>query len=117
MITGKILKHNGWPEGRIIGLAKKAAEQLSGTGLEHDAILARLDAVRAQPGDFLSDAMLGDLARECLRHFAPQPDRRRMTPCGPKRCRIASGAASTSTTARWRRWRPRCVCRSRRRAR
>ena len=75
MITGKILKHQGWPEGRIIGLAKKAADQLSGTGLEREAILARLDAVRAEPGNYLSDPMLGDLARECLRHFGPQPDR------------------------------------------
>ncbi len=71
MITGKILKHNGWPEGRIIGLAKKAAQQLEATELDRDVILSRLAAVRAQPGDYLSDEMLGDLARECLREFAP----------------------------------------------
>lgn len=75
MITGKILKHNGWPEGRIIGLAKKAADQLWDNELDRDTILARLDSVRAKPGDYLSDPLLGDLARECLRHFAPQADR------------------------------------------
>ncbi len=74
MITGKILKHNGWPEGRIIGLAKKAADQLWDNELDRDTILARLDEVRAKPGDHLSDPLLGDLARECLRHFAPQAD-------------------------------------------
>ena len=75
MITGKILKHHGWPEGRVIGVAKKAGEALMGAGLDRDAALARLDAVRDRPGEFLADALLGDLARECLRHFAPPPAR------------------------------------------
>ena len=56
MITGKMLKQRGWPEGKIIGLAKGAAGVFEGRGLERDAILDRLDAVRAQPGDFLADA-------------------------------------------------------------
>jgi len=73
MITGKILKLNGWPEGRVIGFAKKAAEQLESAGVERDAILAQLDRVRAQPGDFLSDTTLSDLARECLRLTTPEP--------------------------------------------
>jgi len=72
MITGKILKRNGWPEGRIIGLAKKAAEQCETNGMDQDAILAQLDRVRTQPGDFLSDAVLGDLARELLRASTPK---------------------------------------------
>jgi tRNA-splicing ligase RtcB len=72
MITGKTLKLNGWPEGRIIGLAKQAAEQLETNGLEQDTILAQLDRVRAQPGDFLSDAVLGNLARETLRLSTPK---------------------------------------------
>jgi len=71
MITGKILKRNGWPEGRSIGLAKTAAEQLKSSGMDQDAILARLDRVHAQPGEYLSDATLGDLARETLRLSAP----------------------------------------------
>jgi tRNA-splicing ligase RtcB len=74
MITGKILKLNGWPEGRIIGLAKQAAEQLQASGLDREAILAQLNAVRAQPGEYLSDAALRDFARECLRVFAPEPE-------------------------------------------
>jgi tRNA-splicing ligase RtcB len=75
MITGKILKFYGWPEGRIIGLAKTAADKLWTDEVDRDTILARLDDVRAKPGDYLADPLLGDLARECLRHFAPQPDR------------------------------------------
>jgi tRNA-splicing ligase RtcB (3'-phosphate/5'-hydroxy nucleic acid ligase) len=71
MITGKTLKRNGWPEGRSIGLAKKAAEKLESSGMDQDAVLAQLDRVRAQPGEFLSDAVLGDLAREMLRLSAP----------------------------------------------
>jgi tRNA-splicing ligase RtcB len=67
MFTGKVLRRAGWPEGKIIGLAKAAAEQLSNDGLERDAILDRLNAVRSSPGDFLGDPALADLARECIR--------------------------------------------------
>jgi tRNA-splicing ligase RtcB len=67
MITGKILKINGWPEGKVIGLAKAVAATLESEGLERDAVLTRLDAVRVEPGDFLADPMMGDLARELLR--------------------------------------------------
>ena len=72
MITGKTLKRSGWPEGRVIGLAKKAAEQCEAQGVDQDAVLAQLDRVRAQPGDFLSDAVLGNLAREILRTSTPK---------------------------------------------
>ena len=75
MITGKILKFYGWPEGRIIGLAKTAADKLWTADVNRDAILTRLERVRNQPSDYLADPILGDLARECLRAFAPQPDR------------------------------------------
>ena len=68
MITGKILKLNGWPDGKIIGLAKAVAEQLEADAFgDRDSILARLDSVRQNPGSFLADPLLGDLARECLR--------------------------------------------------
>ncbi len=67
LITGKILKLNQWPDGKVIGLAKTAANQLVEQGLERDAVLARLDAVRQSPGDFLADSLFADLARECLR--------------------------------------------------
>ncbi|MFZ5879689.1 MAG: RtcB family protein [Chloroflexota bacterium] len=67
LITGKILKLHGWPDGRVIGLAKKAAEALSAEGANRETILARLDAVRSEPGPFLADSVLADLARECLR--------------------------------------------------
>ncbi|HET9979375.1 MAG TPA: RtcB family protein [Ktedonobacterales bacterium] len=67
MISGKILKTYGWPEGKIIGLAKAAAEDLSRAGLEQDAILVWLDGVREEPGRYLADPTFAALARECLR--------------------------------------------------
>ena len=70
MISGKILKTHGWPEGRILGLAKAAAETLEAAGLERDAVLAWLETVRAEPGTYLADPKLAPLARECLRRAA-----------------------------------------------
>jgi tRNA-splicing ligase RtcB len=70
-ITGKILKLNNWPDGKIIGLAKHIASELGEQGLERESILARLDAVRDNPGQFLADALMADLARECIR-LAPK---------------------------------------------
>jgi tRNA-splicing ligase RtcB len=67
MISGKILKTYGWPEGKIIGLAKSAAEDLAKTGLEQDAILVWLDGVREDPSKYLADPTFAALARECLR--------------------------------------------------
>jgi tRNA-splicing ligase RtcB len=75
MITGKILKQRGWPEGKVIGLAKTAAATLELQGSERDEILQRLDAVRAAPGDYLADPLLGDIARECLRRQAVDASR------------------------------------------
>jgi len=71
ILTGKILKHHNWPDGKIIGIAKRIAAELAGQGLEREAILARLEAVRNEPGPFLADAQMAELARECIR-LAPQ---------------------------------------------
>jgi len=67
IITGKILKLNNWPDGKIIGLAKEIAAELAETGLEREDILARLDSVRLNPGQFLAEPLLAELARECIR--------------------------------------------------
>lgn len=67
IITGKILKLNNWPDGRIIGLAKNISTQLSAEGLSREAVLNQLDAVRQNPGNFLADSLMADLARECIR--------------------------------------------------
>ncbi|HSQ39445.1 MAG TPA: RtcB family protein [Anaerolineales bacterium] len=75
IITGKILKLNGWPDGKIIGLAKDAAAQLLEQGLDRDSVLARLEAVRRDPGSFLADASLAELARECLRLNQPKEEK------------------------------------------
>jgi tRNA-splicing ligase RtcB len=67
LITGKILKLHNWPEGKVIGLAKRAAAELAAQGSERDTVLAHLDAVRNDPAPFLADPILAELARECLR--------------------------------------------------
>ncbi|MBK8420178.1 hypothetical protein [Candidatus Villigracilis saccharophilus] len=77
IITGKILKLNNWPDGKIIGIAKSISEQLSAQGLSREAVLSQLDAVRQDPGPFLADPLLADLARECIRltqKAEPSPD-------------------------------------------
>lgn len=73
MITGKILKLRGWPDGKIIGLAKAAAAVLAKTDDNQEAVLLTLDLVRMMPAEYLSDPVLGDLARECLRRAEPMP--------------------------------------------
>ena len=73
MLSGKILKAQGWPEGRVIGLAKTAARQLEDSGQARDDILARLDGVRVAPKDHLDDPLFGALAREWLRRSQPEP--------------------------------------------
>lgn len=67
LITGKILKLNGWPDGKIIGFAKLAAETLAGQDMERDVILEKLNAVRDDPGRFFADPVLSDVAREWVK--------------------------------------------------
>lgn len=71
VISGKILKLNGWPEGHLIRLAKDAADTLWNEGFEREQILEKLEAVRADPQAFLDDAALGELARELAKPGAP----------------------------------------------
>jgi tRNA-splicing ligase RtcB (3'-phosphate/5'-hydroxy nucleic acid ligase) len=73
MITGKILRLRGWPEGNITSLAKAAAAILAKTEDDQEAILFSLDLVRMMPGEYLNDPVLGDLARECQRRAQPKP--------------------------------------------
>ena len=67
IITGKILKLNNWPDGKIIGLAKDIGNKLIENGMERDAVLAQLEAVRQDPGSFLADSQYAELAREWIR--------------------------------------------------
>jgi tRNA-splicing ligase RtcB len=67
IITGRILKNENWPDGRIIGLAKIVASQLAEQGANREAILSALDEIRQNPGKFLADKLKADLARECIR--------------------------------------------------
>src|SRR5688572_1514093 len=70
IITGKILKQRGWPEGKIIGLAKEVGGRLMAEGIDRDAVLTRLDAVLAAPRDFFEDPVLVDVAHELVRRQA-----------------------------------------------
>ena len=72
LITGKILKLHGWMDGRVIGLAKDAGNALLDEGLDRDSVLSTLEAVRQNPGSFLADVRLADLARECIRLSQPE---------------------------------------------
>jgi tRNA-splicing ligase RtcB len=74
VLTGKILKLHGWPDGKIIGLAKSVGNRLTDEGLDREAVLARLEAVRKDPGPFLADALMADLARECIRLARKEED-------------------------------------------
>ena len=67
MITGKILKMRGWPEGRVIGLAKASAQILSAQGKSREDILLQLDEVRAEPARFAADATYAALVEEITR--------------------------------------------------
>lgn len=69
-ISGKVLKLNGWPEGPLIRLAKDAAQRLWEAGLDREAILERLNAVRANPAAFENDETVGKLARELMAQHA-----------------------------------------------
>jgi len=72
IITGKILKLNNWPDGKIIGLAKDVGNKMIEQGIERDAVLSKLEAVRQNPGSFLADSLLAGLARECIRITQPK---------------------------------------------
>lgn len=67
IITGKILKLNNWEDGKAIGLAKEAGNKMITSGMNRDAALSALEAVRTNPGNYLADTLLADLAREILR--------------------------------------------------
>ncbi|WIG61822.1 MAG: RNA-2',3'-PO4:RNA-5'-OH ligase [Ktedonobacterales bacterium] len=86
MLSGKILQASGWPQGKVIGLAKMAGQTLADAGLDQEAVLARLAAIREKPGDFLADPLMAELARECIRRAAaealPVEDALRDTPLG-----------------------------------
>ncbi len=66
MITGKVLKKQGWTQGWRVGLAKAAPAALSDAELNlgQAAILARLDAVGKDLPRFLDDPIMEPLAIE-----------------------------------------------------
>jgi tRNA-splicing ligase RtcB len=67
MISGKILKQYGWPEGRVMGAAKAAVDALEAGGLTREQALARIDQVRTDPDTYSDDPLLDRLATEVKR--------------------------------------------------
>ncbi len=75
MFTGKVLKSRGWPEGKIIGLAKAAAQKMEASGHDEATILDRLDKVRENPSEYLATPLFADLARETIRRTTTETSR------------------------------------------
>lgn len=73
MLTGRELMDLGWPEGRAIGAALRAAEEMRASGEDEAAILRELEAVRADP-DGEASPILEPLARELGRMREPEKD-------------------------------------------
>jgi len=46
---------------------KRYGNKLVDQGMDRDAVLTQLEAVRQNPGSFLVDSLYADLARECIR--------------------------------------------------
>lgn len=63
-ITGTNLLEIGYTEGKILGLALAAAQQLSGQ--EKTAVLALLQKVKDYPENFLDDETMGTLAKAMI---------------------------------------------------
>ncbi|KOR30039.1 RNA 2',3'-cyclic phosphate--5'-hydroxyl ligase [Achromatium sp. WMS1] len=66
-MTGKILKLHQWPEGKLIGIAKKLGNQLIAQDIDRNAVLERLNSVRLNPENFMDDVLFKELADECIR--------------------------------------------------
>lgn len=75
-ITGKDLIERGWPQGKVIGLALKAANAGEAgplEGAERERQLETLEHVRRKPGQWTMTERYGDLAQEIVRLDTPEP--------------------------------------------
>ncbi|MEM1093286.1 MAG: RtcB family protein [Bacteroidota bacterium] len=73
MMNGTTLLEHGWPEGPVIGVALKAAEQLMAEGLGEAAVLAALEQVKDAPQHVEADSILQPLAQAVLAAMSPEP--------------------------------------------
>jgi tRNA-splicing ligase RtcB len=65
-INGNVLQMRGWPAGKPMGLALKAAKSLQAQAIETNDILLDLDAVLANPAAYVSDATWRDVAHALI---------------------------------------------------
>src|SRR3712207_6820231 len=74
-ITGEDLIERGWPQGRVISLALKAANaQGPLEGPERERELEALELVRREPGRWTETRRYGELARNLIRSQATEPE-------------------------------------------
>lgn len=76
-VTGKDLIGHGWPEGRVLGLALKAANAVEAgppEGTDKEREIENLERVRRDPGRWTGTEQYGELARELLRLQTPEPE-------------------------------------------
>jgi hypothetical protein len=72
MVERTLVKSLGWPEGRLLVLAREAGTRLAAMGLSGEAILVWLDQVYAEPEKFVNDP---DLSRLALALLCPRHDK------------------------------------------
>ena len=48
-VSGKTLKLHNWPDGKIIGIAKRLGEQLAAQGIDRETILAAAGCSPPEP--------------------------------------------------------------------
>jgi len=72
-INGNLLLQHGWPAGKAMGLALKAAKSLQAQATGTDDILQEMDAVLANPSAYTSDAQWRDTANALISELQPKP--------------------------------------------
>ncbi len=73
MITGKTLLEKGWPEGRLIGIALRLAQDLTKEGRDEEAIYAALEHARTEPDTYREGDVGYDLAQAVIGQRVPEP--------------------------------------------
>lgn len=73
IITGKDLQRIGWKPGKLLGMAKAAAESLLLEGLNKQTVLNILKDIRVTPTNFIDHLTLRGLAEAVIQEQTPVP--------------------------------------------
>ena len=74
IITGKDLQRMGWPQGRVIRMAKAAADVALRAEPDKNRVLSLLEQVRLHPADFTQHPVFAELAAYWLAEITPKPE-------------------------------------------